>query len=361
MSGINAVFKHLTIDPKAMEALESYKFDPSDLGFGKALSPIMIQSDYKNGEWSPVEVVPYAPLVLSPTCKVFHYAQEIFEGMKAYYVDQKGPLLFRPEENAKRFNVSAERMVMPTLPEEVFIESAKAIAHLSKKFIPTQSGQSLYIRPFMFATEEHLGIKPADEFKFMVLASPSGAYFASESIKIKIERHYVRACPGGTGYAKTGGNYAASLKAVKEARDQGYDQTLWLDAIEREYVEELSGMNFFCIIDDVLVTPRITESILEGITRKSLIELAQHMGIKTREDKISITELLSLMGKDRCSEAFACGTAAIITPIGALIDADGSEYAFKNQDGPIAQELRKRLLDIQEGRGDDPFGWSVPV
>lgn len=352
---------NIKINPQALEAINNYSIDWDNIGFGKCMAPTMIVADYNNGKWGDLEMVPYGNLTLSPTCKVFHYAQEIFEGMKAYRVDGNGPLLFRPYENAKRFNISAERMVMPTLNEDLFVESVKVMAAHCKDFIPTKTGESLYIRPFMFATEEHLGIKPADQFKYMVLASPSGAYFSSDSITIQIERRYTRACPGGTGYAKTGGNYAASLKAVKEARERGFDQTLWLDSEHKRYLEELSGMNIFCLINGELHTPAMTESILDGITRRSLIDLAKSYGITVHESKMDIDELIAQIQNGSCTEAFACGTAAIITPIGGFGETDGKKYELKESFGPIASKLRDGLLSIQEGKTKDPFNWIVDL
>ena len=228
------------------DAIEQFRM-PEQVGFGTTIAPVMFESDYKNNSWSELRALPYAPITIHPTAKVFHYGQEIFEGLKAYLSPENQALLFRPEQNAKRFNYSAARMAMPEIDEEIFLTACREITKLSKNFIPKESGSSLYIRPFMFATESTLGIRPSTEFKFMVLASPSGSYFSTGGLNVFIERQSVRACPGGVGTAKTGGNYAASLLSSKKAIDHGCQQTLWLDALEHNKIEEMSGMNFMCV------------------------------------------------------------------------------------------------------------------
>ena len=354
------MYKHLNISPDALEKLNEFKL-PEIFGFGKVLCPVMIECNFSNGEWGPVELKPYGPISLDPTCKVLHYGQEIFEGMKAYRVEGKGPFLFRPEENWKRFNYSAERMGMAEVPEPIFMESVMAMTDYCQDLIPNQSGESLYIRPFMFATDDHLGIKPSDTFKFMVVASPSGAYLTADYVKVHIQREFSRACPGGTGSAKTGGNYAGSLKAATQAQKLGYHQSLWLDAIHKKYVEELSGMNFFAVIDEKLYTPKITDTILEGITRKSIIKLAQARGLQVIEEDIDINELLIKIENKSCSECFMCGTASIIVPIAELCETDGKSYALTYSEGNVAKQLKETLLGIQEGRLEDQEGWVIPL
>lgn len=349
------------VHPNLQKALDDFQLPEGDIGFGRVLAPIMAECEFKNGEWQTLELKPYGPLSIDPTSKVLHYGQEIFEGMKAYNVDNHGPLLFRPTENLKRFNLSAERMCMPTLPEEIWMDAIIALVRNCSKFIPKNSGESLYIRPFMFASENHLGIKPSDEFKFIVVASPSGAYFTGGSISVLIEREFVRAAPGGTGTAKTGGNYAASLKSAMKARQVELNQSLWLDAVERKYIEELSGMNFFAVINNELHTPELNETILEGITRDSIINIARNEGLTVVERKISIEELIEQIKKEECTEAFACGTAVILTPIGTFGEENGERFQLKEQFGPVAQLMRKRMLEIQEGRTPDPFNWVFPV
>lgn len=350
----------IQISPKAIEAIKSFQL-PEEIGFGKVMSPVMAVADFKNGEWGPLELLPYGPISMMPVSKVLHYGQEIFEGLKAYKVDAKGPFLFRPDQNARRFNLSATRMAMPTFPEELFIEAVRAVTAYSADFIPQKSGESLYIRPFMFATEESLGIRPSESFKFMVVASPSGSYFTNAQLKVLIERQSARACPGGTGAAKTGGNYAASLISAKKVAQKGLMQTLWLDSKEKKYVEEMSGMNIFFVIDNKLVTPKLTDTILDGITRKSLIQIAQELKIDVCEDVLEINQVIQSIKDGRCTEAFACGTAAIITPIVSFHEDSGEAYEIKTQNFEIAQKLRTKMLDIQEGRALGPDGWVQEV
>jgi branched-chain amino acid aminotransferase len=351
---------NIKVDPQSITALKRFQLPP-EIGFGSTLSPVMVECDYSNGIWGDLKLIPYGPLSLSPTTKVLHYGQEIFEGMKAYNIDGKGPFLFRPEQNAKRFNLSAKRMAMPTLPEEIYLDAVKAITAYSARFIPKRTGESLYIRPFMIATEENLGIKPSEKFKFLVIASPSAAYFKSESVGVLIERDNARACVGGTGNAKTGGNYAASLQSALKAKRAGYDQTMWLDASNRKNIEELSGMNFFAVINGKLVTPTLTETILEGITRDSVITLAKNLGHEVEQRSINIDELCEQIKSGECTECFACGTAVIITPIALLGEENGNKYELQNPAGKVSMEIRKEMLDIQEGRKEGPTGWVVPV
>ncbi|GAB4023175.1 MAG: branched-chain amino acid aminotransferase [Bdellovibrio sp.] len=348
------------IDPKAIEAIKNFSL-PQELPFGKYIAPVMVVVKYNRGEWTTPELVPYAPLSIDPTCKVLHYAQEIFEGMKAYRVEGKGPFLFRPEENMKRFNLSAKRMAMPEVPESIFMDSIMTMTRECAPIIPRRSGESLYLRPFMFASENGLGIKPAEEFIFMVVASPSGAYFSGGSVQVQIERQAIRACPDGVGFAKTGGNYAASLFSMIEAKKRGYDQVLWLDALHKKNIEELSGMNFFAVYNNKLVTPKLTTTILDGITRRSLIELARHHGFKVEEKEMSIDQVLNDIQSGDITEAFACGTAVIITPISHLGEANGNRYPLKQAVGEVSMKLRQSLLDLQEGRANDPFNWVKKV
>ena len=348
------------ITPEALDAIKSFNL-PEDLTFGSVLAPVMVVCRYEKGAWQKPKLLPYQKIELDPTCKVLHYAQEIFEGMKAYREGGKGPYLFRPEENMDRFNFSARRMAMPEVPEHVFMDSVKIMTAYNAHFVPTNSGDSLYIRPFMFATDNNLGIKPSESFSFMVVASPSSAYFSTGTIDVVVERESVRACPGGVGNAKTGGNYAASLLSMIEAKKKGFDQVLWLDAVEKRFIEELSGMNFFAIYGDTIVTPEITPTILDGITRKSILKLAKHLGHKVQEKRLAIRQVLEDIKEGKCTECFACGTAVIITPIAALGESDGTKYEIPTPQDSIALKIRKALLDIQEGNSEDPFKWRIPV
>lgn len=349
----------IDINAEISDILKNFKL-PENLGFGSVFAPIMIQSDYQNGKWSKLEVKKYAPLAIDPAAKVFHYAQEIFEGMKAYKNDDEEVFLFRPEMNAKRFNRSAQRMAMPEIPEEMFIEANRVISDLCRAFIPTEIGASLYLRPFMIATEAALGVRPSQTYSFVVIACPSANYFKAPNVSVYVERTGARASEGGTGFAKTGGNYAASLQSFLKLKDIGCDQTLWLDAAEHKYIEELSGMNFFAIINNELHTPKLTDTILEGITRNSILELAREKGLKTVERKMDINEFIQDIKSARCTEAFACGTAAVLTPISKLVDDDG-EYPLSNPDGEISTQIKLDMLMLQSGRLVTKPQWQVKV
>ena len=343
-------------DDSLIKAVERFTLSPR-APFGEAMSPVMATCTYKNGQWDEPKIVPYGPLSLMPNTKVLHYGQEIFEGMKAYYVDKQGPFLFRPQENSQRFNASAKRMAMPEIPEDIFLDSVSHVTRYSLPLIPREQGKSLYIRPVMFAIEESLGITPSKEFLFIVMAAPCGDYFEGKSLKLWVERTFIRSCSGGVGTAKTGGNYAASMRSAVDTVGRNLDQPLWIDALTREYIEEMSGMNFFCVRDNILYTPKLTDSILNGITRKSLLQLTS---LEVRECPLKINEILSDIEKGVCTEAFACGTAVVVTPIASLTDG-GKVYTLKNSFGPITKQLRSSLLDIQEGRVPGPTGWAYRV
>lgn len=350
----------MNITQEAKEALKNFTV-PKELGFGQVLAPVMAVCDYDNGKWGELNIVPFGPISLNPTAKVFHYAQEIFEGMKAYNADGNGPFLFRPNENFKRFNFSARRMAIPEISEEIFMGAVRTITSMCADFIPKESGSSLYVRPFIFATEENLGIKPAKKFKFMVVASPSGAYYSAGSMSVLVQRQMVRAFPGGTGAAKTGGNYASSLLSNVDALEKGFMNSMWLDAKEHRYIEELSGMNFMAVYGNKIVTPPVSDTILDGITRKSLVELSKKLGHEVEEKRMDVDELIVDIKEGKCTEAFACGTAAIITPIDTIGEDSGEKITLKNAPGPIATKLRNALLDIQEGRAEGPKGWVEKV
>jgi branched-chain amino acid aminotransferase len=351
---------NIIITAEARKALEHYQL-PQQITFGQHMVPIMLESDWSNGQWSQAVIKPYGKIQLSPTAKVLHYAQEIFEGLKAYKVNGNGPYLFRPEMNAKRFIRSGERVGIPELPVELFMQSVQVFTSLCRNFIPQKSGESLYLRPFIFATEESLGIKSSLTFKYMLIGSPSGAYIASDAMGVMIEREFSRASPGGTGWSKTGGNYAASLSSSKTAHAIGCLQTLWLDSQKKSYIEEMSGMNFMAVINNCIMTPALGDTILDGITRDSVIKLATHLGMTIKETPLLLDDVIKMIQSGQCTEAFACGTAAIISPIGKLVEKDGKSYALKQAPGPVALKLKQALLDIQEGRGNDPFGWRKIV
>lgn len=353
--------KKVEIHPDAVERIKKFTVTDAQLGFGKYVCPIMIQSVYKNGQWQNCELLPYGPLQLDPCAKVFHYGQEIFEGMKVFSHPDESVHMFRPEMNAKRFNMSARRMAMPELPEEMFLQACDTISAYAKNSVPRRLGESLYLRPFMIATEVGMGIKPAKEFLFVIIASPSGSYFSGDSVKVYIEREDIRCAPGGVGFAKTGANYAASLNSYDKTIKLGCDQTMWLDAHEHKYIEEMSGMNFFAVIDGGLVTPSLRDTILDGITRRSIIDLARADGIKVTEAKISIDEVLQAVQEGRCTEAFVCGTAAVIAPVQSFMDKDQSVVQLKDPQGKVGMQLREKLVGIQSGRIQGPEGWTKKV
>ena len=353
--------QHTEISLETKNAINQFKM-PKTLGFGSTIAPIMISCDYKDGSWGELEVLPYGDIKMKPTASVLHYAQEIFEGMKAYRKSSsEAPYLFRPDMNAKRFNYSARRMAMPEMPESMFLKAAKLITAYSADFIPTGMGESLYLRPFMFANEESLGLRPSNSFKFLVVASPSGNYFKSARLDVLIEREQIRACKGGTGSAKTGGNYSGSLVSYQKIAKLGLTQTLWLDAIDKDSIEELSGMNFFAIINGELVTPELTDTILHGITRDSIIQIAKNNGLNVIERSLGINELLQLIKSDECTECFACGTAAVIAPIASLNEENGEAVNLQYPDGKISIELKNELLAIQRAIIKSPNSWVVKV
>jgi branched-chain amino acid aminotransferase len=352
--------KKVEIHPEAVERVKKFTVTDNNLGFGKYVAPIMIQAIYDNGQWQRFDLLPYGPIQLDPCTKVLHYGQEIFEGMKAFRQPDDQIKMFRPEQNARRFNQSARRMSMPEIPEDQFLNACDVISAYCKNIVPRRLGESLYLRPFMIATEVGLGIKPSKQFLFVIIASPSGNYFSGDSVKVYIERDDIRASHGGIGFAKTGGNYAASLQSYSRSLQAGCDQTMWLDSTHT-YIEEMSGMNFMCVIDGEIHTPALSDTILDGVTRKSVIEIAKHEKIKVHEDKIDINNLIQLIEEGRCTEAFVCGTASVIVSINSFMEKDGRTHYVKDGNGKISMQLREKLIGIQAGREDGPEGWMHPV
>lgn len=345
------------IDPDVALSLRGYEM-PERLGFGTAMAPVMFRAVCQDGCWSSGELIPYAPLSVDPAAKVLHYAQSCFEGMKAYRTSQ-GIALFRPEKNAERMAYSAKRLCMPPVPESLFLDGVRTVAAYCANLVPGNSGESLYLRPFLMGTQADLTVSASTSYEFYVIASPSEAYH-SGNMRLWVEREDARAAVGGTGDAKVGGNYASSLLSIGRLKERGFDQSLWLNPSDRSSVDELSGMNFFAVIDGELHTPALNGSILEGITRFSLIDLAKDLGYSVVEGAIHIDELLEQVVSGTCSEAFACGTAAIISPISLIGDESGS-YELSLAPGRVAQHLRQALLDIQEGRVADRFGWMHTI
>lgn len=332
-----------------------------DPGFGKVFTDHMVTIRYSDDKgWYDAKVGPRAPLTLDPATAVLHYAQEIFEGLKAYRLADGGMALFRPEQNARRFQRSAKRLAMPELPEEMFLQACKQLVDVDKDWFPPVDGGSIYLRPFMIASEVFLGVKPSAEYLFMVIASAAGNYFKSgaPAISIWVSEQYTRAAPGGTGAAKCGGNYAASLVAQSEAIKQGCDQVVFLDAAEHRWVEELGGMNLFFLFEDgSILTPPTDGTILEGITRASVLTLAREQGLNVREELYAIDQWRADAETGRLVETFACGTAAVITPVGKVQSANGSFTIGAGGAGQMTQQIRTKLVDIQRGIAPDVHGW----
>ena len=332
-----------------------------DPGFGRVFTDHMVTIRYSDARgWHDAKVGPRGPLTLDPATAVLHYAQEIFEGLKAYRLADGGMALFRPEQNARRFQRSAKRLAMPELPEEMFLQACKQLVEVDKDWFPAVDGGSIYLRPFMIASEVFLGVKPSAEYLFMVIASAAGNYFKSgaPAISIWVSEHYTRAAPGGTGAAKCGGNYAASLVAQSEAIKQGCDQVVFLDAAEHRWVEELGGMNLFFLFDDgSIITPPADGTILEGITRDSVLTLAREQGLNVREERYAIDQWRADAESGKLLEAFACGTAAVITAVGNVQSAQGSFTIGAGGAGQMTQQLRSKLVDIQRGIATDSHGW----
>ena len=334
------------------------------LVFGTIFTDHMFEMDYEEGKgWINPRVVPYHALELEPSAMVFHYGQEMFEGLKAYKAEDGRILLFRPDKNADRANNSNKRLCIPEIPKEDFIQAIKAVVKVDEAWIPTKPGTSLYIRPFVIATDPFLGVRPSNTYKFMVILSPVGAYYAEgiNPVKIWIEDEYVRAVRGGIGEAKTGGNYAASLSAQVKAHDEGYSQVLWLDGVERKYIEEVGAMNIVFKINGTVVTPMLNGSILPGVTRDSVIELCKEWGVPVEERRISVDEILEAARTGAMEEAFGTGTAAVISPVGALRYENEVMEINGGKIGPLSQRIYDTITGIQLGKMEGPKGWSVEV
>ncbi|MFC9427920.1 branched-chain amino acid aminotransferase [Streptomyces sp. NPDC056987] len=333
----------------------------ADPGFGRHFTDHMVTIRWTEGRgWHDAQLVPYGPLSIDPANMTLHYAQEIFEGLKAYRLPDGSVATFRPEANAARFQRSARRLAMPELPVETFIAACDALVQQDKAWVPGHGGEeSLYLRPFMFATEVGLGVRPANEYLFMVIASPAGVYFPGgvKPVSVWLSENYVRAVPGGIGDAKTGGNYAASLLAQAEAAEQGCAQVAYLDAVEHRWVEELGGMNLYFVYGDRIVTPELTGSLLAGITRDSLLTLASDLGYTSEAGRISKEDWRRDTENGTLTEVFACGTAAVITPVGTVKSAGGEWTQSGGEPGEVTMKLRSALLDIQRGIAPDLHGW----
>jgi branched-chain amino acid aminotransferase len=340
------------------------KPDVSNLGFGDIFTDHMFMADYEKGRgWLNPRIVPYGNFSINPAAMAIHYGQEIFEGLKAYRGKDDSIYLFRPDENFKRFNRSASRLCMPEVDRDIFMEGMKAVTLLDKDWIPENQGTSLYIRPAMLATEPHLGVRPAKQYLFFIILCPVGAYYKEglNPVKIYVEDKYVRAAIGGTGEAKTAGNYAASLLATEEAKKKGFTQVLWLDAAERRYIEEVGTMNMFFVIENEVVASPLNGSVLPGITRASVIQLVKDWGIRFSERSLSIDEVIDAAENGKLNEAFGSGTAAVISPVGQMT-YKGKDYTIAGgKMGELSQRLYDELVGIQYGDREDLHGWRVKI
>lgn len=340
------------------------KPDADKLQFGKIFTDHMFIMDYKEGQgWHDARIVPYQPLTLEPSCVVFHYGQTVFEGMKAYVTKDGEVQLFRPDMNFKRLNRSNDRLVIPHIDEEFALEALKKLVSIDKEWVPTVEGTSLYIRPFVIATQPYLGVAPSTQYMFIIIMSPVGAYYKEglNPVKIQVEDEYVRTVKGGTGEAKTGGNYAASLKAQEISGGKGYSQVLWLDGKEHKYVEEVGSMNIFFKLDGKVVTPELSGSILPGITRDSIIQVLKYWNVPVEERKIAIEEIYEAHANGKLEEVFGTGTAAVISPVGELLWKNEKVIVNGGEIGELSQRLYDTLTGIQYGKEEDPFGWTVKV
>ena len=340
------------------------KPDWDHLGFGSFFTDHMFIMDYNSKKgWYDPRIVPYAPIAFDPSAMVLHYGQETFEGLKAYRTDSGKTLLFRPMENIRRMNRSNARICIPEIDEEMYLQAIRQLVNVDIDWVPSQPGTSLYIRPFMIATDAHLGVRPSENYLFIIICSPVGAYYPEglDPVKILIENEDVRSVKGGTGMAKTGGNYAATIRAQSRAHDKGYTQVLWLDGVHRKYIEEVGTMNVFFKISGTIVTPPLHGTILAGVTRSSCIAILQSWGMEVQERPITIDELFDAAKSGSLEEAFGTGTAAVVSPIGEF-NYDGDIVCVTGgQIGPVSQRLYDELTGIQWGSREDPYGWTMEI
>jgi branched-chain amino acid aminotransferase len=328
--------------------------------FGAVISDHMFIADYHHGDWHNARVIPYSDLTLNPATLALHYGQSVFEGMKAFKMKNGKVSIYRIEKHLQRFNRSLERMCMPTVPEYLFTEALKKLVETDRNWIPEGEGHSLYLRPFVFASEARFGVKIAEEYKFIIFGGPVGPYYG-KPLKLKVETHYSRAIKGGTGFAKCAGNYGASFYPAKLAKEEGYDQVLWTDGKEHKYIEESGTMNVMFVVDDLLVTPATSDSILDGVTRDSILQLADTLGMKHEERKVSIEELEGWMKSGRLKEAFGAGTAAVVAPI-EHINIEGNDYTLPSASPEtFMMRVKKKLMDIRTGQEEDVFSWNTLV
>jgi len=347
------------INISRVERTKLNDFPLENLPFGKYFTDHMLEADCENGEWKNIEIKPYQPLLMSPSLAALHYGQAIFEGIKAYK-DQNGEAyIFRPQDNFRRFNVSAERMQMPAVPEEIFIEGMRKLIEIDKNWIPALANHSLYIRPFMFSSDEMIGVRPSENYKFMIILSPTGPYYAAP-MRIYVEERYTRAAPGGIGFAKAAGNYGGSMMATAEAKKKGYDQVLWTDAFEHKKVQEIGTMNVFFVIGNKVITPELSDTILAGVTRDSAVTVLKDMQLFVEERSIEIDEIIEAYKNGQLREVFGTGTAATISMIRELKYKDFT-MEFNTTNFNVCIELKRRLDAIRDCTAPDTHGWMFKV
>jgi branched-chain amino acid aminotransferase len=334
--------------------------DFNNLPFGKVFSDHMLVADYADGEWKDFQIVPYGDISLSPAISALHYGQSFFEGIKAYKHADGTVTVFRPDKNAKRFNKSAERLCMPTLPEDIFVQSIAAVVDADRDWVPGKANHALYIRPFMFATDPFLGVTPSSTYKYMVLLCPVGPYF-SKTLRVKVETYYTRSAEGGMGYAKSSGNYGGSMLPARKATDEGFDQLIWTDAKDHQYVEEMGAANVMFVLDGKLITPSTRDTILDGVTRDTVLTLAREWGFPVEERRVSVAEIIEGAKNGKLDDAFGAGTAATIAPVGS-ISYNGEEYFLKDpKTRELSQKVLKALDAIKYGNTPDTHAWNYIV
>lgn len=348
----------ISIERVAQSRISEIDFD--NLQFGKTFSDHMFVVDYKDGAWQNPQIIPYGDMTLSPATSSLHYGQALFEGMKAYKDENGDILMFRPTANLARLNKSAERLCMPELPEELFMQGLEQLLRLDAAWVPTKEGSSLYMRPLMFATDSYIGVRPSETYRFLIITCPVGKYY-DKPVKVAVEPYYVRSAEGGAGYAKAAGNYAAALLPSRKMQEKGYDQLIWTDAKEHKYVEESGTMNVMFVIDNVLITPSLSTSILHGVTRDSVLQVAKGLGYKVEERKVSVEEVIEAQKAGKLQEAFGTGTAAIISQI-ALIHYNGQDYELPPVEGrEISNRVAAELDKIRTGKAEDKHNWVYKI
>ena len=349
-----------TFDVRHCETSAIDQVDFNNIAFGKVFSDHIFIMDYENGEWKKGSIEPFGPMTMSPASMVLHYGQAIFEGMKAYRQQDGSASLFRPGDNINRFNLSAKRMCMPEVPADIFMQALVELVGLDNDWVPSSDDASLYIRPFMFAIDSHVGVRASNSYRFMIFTCPVGAYY-SKPVRVKVETEYTRAAMGGTGAAKAAGNYAGSLYPTKKAGEEGYDQLLWTDASTHSFIEECGTMNAAFVVEGKLLVPATSDTILDGVTRKSAIQIAIDLGIEVEERIISVEELENAAKDGSLQEAFGLGTAATVSLM-CTIRFEGWDFDLPSVDSwLVAPQLRKTLENIRRGVSEDPYGWNIPV